>query len=211
VKLPRRSKLRRFAVRGALLLAAATLAFMSRARWLTKAAEFLDASNPPARADFMLVLGGGRETRPFVAAAWVTRGRASAVLVPTVQTPPELVDGTILPDHEVVRRVLLAQGVPSEAIEVLPGECATTRDEANALAAYLDSHPNVSVAVVTNSLYTRRARSIMYGRLGKQASRVFFVGAPSDHFDETNWWKSEEGFQSYTTEYLKLVAHWLTF
>ena len=194
-----------------LLLAAILFLYLSRGHWLVDAAEFLNVSNPPSRVDFMMVLGGGSDTRPLVAAAWVVRGKASAVLVPTVKTPPELVDGTTLPDHEVIRRVLLAEGVRNEAIVLLPGECATTRDEAEALAAFLDSNSNVSVAIVTNSLYTRRARSIMYARLGKDSNRVYFVGAPTGHFDATNWWKTEEGFQAYATEYFKLIAHWLSF
>ena len=207
----RRSKKWRTGAGFSLLLAAVLVIYLSRGQWLVDAAEFLNVSDPPTHVDFMMVLGGGSETRPLVAAAWVLRGKASAVLVPTLQNPPELVDGKTLPDHEVIRRVLLAQGVRNDAIFLLPGECSSTRDEAAALAGYLDSNPNVSVAIVTNSLYTRRARSIMCGRLGKSSNRVFFVGAPTDHFDATNWWKTEDGFLAYATEYFKLIAHWLSF
>jgi uncharacterized SAM-binding protein YcdF (DUF218 family) len=193
------------------VVVAALLVFWSRASWLTRAARFLDVSDPPPSADYVMVLGGGSDTRPFVAAAWVLRGKAKAILIPTVQTPPGLVDGAILPDHEVIRRVLLAQGVSQQCITILPGECSSTRDEAKALAIYLEAHPGVSVAIVTNTLYTRRTRSIMCRELGKNSPQVAYIGAPTDRFDETIWWKMEEGFQCYATEYVKLVAYWLSF
>lgn len=201
----------RWGIRFALLFTATMLIFLSRASWLTWTARFLDVSNPPSHVDYLMVLGGGSETRPFVAAAWFVRGKATAVLVPSVPTPPELVDGALLPDHEVIRRVLLMQGVPDQAITLLPGECTCTRDEANVLAAYLNSHPGVSVAIVTNTLYTRRTRAIVRNQLGENSRRVSYVGAPTDHFDESNWWKTEEGFKCYATEYAKLVAYWLSF
>jgi uncharacterized SAM-binding protein YcdF (DUF218 family) len=203
--------LRRWGLRLLLLLAPAMVLFWSRAVWLTWAARSLDVSNPPSHVDCLMVLGGGSQTRPFVAADWLLRGKSAAVLVPTVHMPPELVDEASVPDHEVIRRVLLAQGVRPEAITLLPGACSSTRDEANALAAYLTSHPGISVAIVTNTLYTRRTRSIVSRQLGDNASRVCYIGAPTDHFDETNWWKMEEGFYCYATEFLKLTAYWLSF
>lgn len=208
MRIERRARKWRWIARLAILVAASALVLWSRASWLTWSARFLDVADPPPRADCVMVLGGGSDTRPFVAAEWFLRGKTSALLVPTVSVPPELVEGAILPDHEVIRRVLLAQGVPPQAITLLPGECSSTRDEARALAAYLTSRPGVSVAIVTNSLYTRRTRSIMRRQLGANAQRVFFIAAPTDRFDPTNWWQLEEGFQCYATEYVKLVAYW---
>jgi uncharacterized SAM-binding protein YcdF (DUF218 family) len=210
VNIERRQNLWRWEVRAALFSIAALLLFCSRSVWLTWAAQFLNVSNPPAHVDCVMVLGGGSDTRPFVAADWFLRGKSTAVLVPTVHTPPELVDEANVPDHEVIRRVLLAQGLPAEALVFLPGECSSTKDEAAALASYLNAHPGVSVAIVTNTLYTRRTRSIICRQLGDKADRVFYVGAPTERFDATNWWTTEEGFNCYATEFVKLTRHWLS-
>lgn len=205
----RRSRWRRW-ICLAFLLTWPLLLFCSRPAWLTWAAQLLDVSNAPAHVDCLMVLGGGSNTRPFVAADWFLRGKTTTILVPTVQSPPELVDEADVPDHEVIRRVLLAQGVPVGSITLLPCECSSTRDEAAVLATYMSEHAGVSVAIVTNTLYTRRTKSIFCRQLGDDAKRVFYIGAPTDHFDEASWWKCEEGFMCYATELVKLARHWLS-
>jgi uncharacterized SAM-binding protein YcdF (DUF218 family) len=65
------------------------------------------------------------------------------------------------------------------------------------------------VAVVTTGYHTRRARRTFRQVLGADAARVRFVAAPTDGFDETNWWRSEQGVRCYLTEYVKLGLHLL--
>jgi uncharacterized SAM-binding protein YcdF (DUF218 family) len=105
----------------------------------------------------------------------------------------------------LVRRVLLARGVPASAIVVLPGECDSTEDEAHTLARFLEAKPDLTVAVVTNDFHTRRARLLFRRALGSNSQRVHFVAAPVDGVAADNWWRTQKGFVQYTTEYLKLV------
>jgi uncharacterized SAM-binding protein YcdF (DUF218 family) len=192
-----------------LLLAAVAALYLSRAALLPPVARFLDVSEAARRVDYVLVLGGGRETRPFVATALVRSGYAGKVLVPAVKSDPEVEAGIMLPEQEVIRRVLLARGVPAESIILLSGEVSSTQDEAQALAEFLQTQPESTVAVVTNGFHTRRARGIFQRALGERASRVHFVAAPLDGCDESNWWRTEEGFQCYLSEYAKLGYYWL--
>jgi uncharacterized SAM-binding protein YcdF (DUF218 family) len=173
--------------------------------WLLPlAGSYLDVSQPPRAVDDVLVLGGGRDTRPFVAAALYKAGLAQRVLLPTVKASPENEDGLSPLDHEVMRRVLLKRGVPPDAIVQLPDEVNSTADEARSLAKYLDEHPKRRVAVVTNAYHTRRARWIFRAALGDRAADAPFFAAPSDGFDAGNWWRCEEGWCSYCNEYVKL-------
>src|SRR5207249_498966 len=94
-------------------------------------------------------------------------------------------------EGEASRRVLLARGVPAEAIVQLPAVVDSTKDEAQALRLYLEEHPGETVGVVTSKYHTRRTRMVMQHELGEAASRVKYFGAPTDGYDETNWWKSE--------------------
>jgi uncharacterized SAM-binding protein YcdF (DUF218 family) len=181
--------------------------YLARGALLPPVARFLDVSEAPTKVDYVMVLGGGTQTRPFVAAALLTRGQANKALVPTVHLSPEARDGTTLSDPEVICRVLKARGVPEEAIVLLPGEASSTRDEARALRAFLESQPDCSVAVVTNRAHTRRARMLFNQTLGERAGQVHFVGVPTDGFDESNWWQSEMGFAYYTKEYAKLLVY----
>jgi uncharacterized SAM-binding protein YcdF (DUF218 family) len=183
--------------------------YLARGWLLPGLAHWLDVAQPPARVDYVFVLGGGSEIRPFVAAALVEAGFARKVLLVEVQRPPETELGLVPAEHEVNRSVLLAGGVPAAAIEVLPGTVRSTRDEAGALTEFLASRPDASVAVVTNGYHTRRARLIFHRALGERSEQVRFVGAPVDGFDESNWWRCEAGFRCYATEYGKLISSWL--
>ena len=66
------------------LLLAAAIAFSLWIAYpclLRAAARWLDVGEPPRRADYVMLLGGDKETRPFVAAALVSEGWARRVLV----------------------------------------------------------------------------------------------------------------------------------
>lgn len=153
----------------------------------------------------MMVLGGDRDVRPFVAAAWWKAGWARAVLVPGVTPHADSRPDEPL-EEEILLAVLLHRGVPRTAVQVLPGACVSTRDEGRALARFLARQPGrPQVAVVTSMYHTRRARRIFRRELGEAADQIVFVSAPTDAFDETNWWRFEQGIRIYALEYGKLL------
>jgi uncharacterized SAM-binding protein YcdF (DUF218 family) len=184
-------------------------AYLGRAFLLEQAGECLDVSEPPQASDYAMVLGGGDATRPFVAAALFKAGLAGAVLVPRTRRSAEVEDGLLPPEEVVIERVLAARGVPGGAVVFLDGECASTRDEADALARFLDTRPDCSVAVVTSPYHTRRARGTFRRALGGRAARVRFVAAPGEGFGARDWWRSEEGFKAYAREFVKLAYYQL--
>jgi uncharacterized SAM-binding protein YcdF (DUF218 family) len=207
---------RRVWQRGWFRCAAATCAlvfaaYATRHITLPAVARFLDVSDPPSRTEYVMVLGGGPQTRPFVAAALVRCGFADRVLLAAARESWDQREGVALADHEVCRRVLVKLDVPEESVIVLPGECASTYDEAQALAEFARRHPLSTFTVVTSSYHTRRTRYIFRKALGELASQVQFLGAPNDGFDETNWWRDEAGFAAYTSECLKLVFYLLRY
>lgn len=153
----------------------------------------------------MMVLGGDRDVRPFVAAAWWKAGWAREVLLPSIAPHADSNAGEP-PEAEVLRAVLQQRGVPLSAVRFLEGDCTSTRDEARALARFLGTQPGQqTVAVVTSMYHTRRARRLFTHELGPAADRVIFVSAPTDGFDEANWWRFERGIRIYALEYGKLL------
>jgi uncharacterized SAM-binding protein YcdF (DUF218 family) len=195
----------------ALLLVATLLlaAYLARSQLLLAMGRFLDVSERPRPVDVVLVLGGGANQRPFVAAALFRAGLARRVLVPTVKLNAANEEDLYPPEHELIRRVLESRGVPPERVVPLPEECNSTLDEALALARFLDAEPETTVAVVTHDFHTRRARSLFRRVLGGRIARVHFVSAPTEDFSADDWWCTAEGFATYTTEYLKLVLYTL--
>ncbi len=206
-----RGRGRRWLLRLALAVALGVALYAAAPWYLPAVARALDVSEPPARVDYVVVLGGGLETRPFVAAALVKAGLAKTVLLPNVKLSPEAEDGLAPPEHEVTIDILVRRGVDPDAITVLKPEVNSTADEARALADFLADKPNASVAIVTNASHTRRARWIYRKALGPKAAQVRFVAAPVDGFDETNWWRHEAGVHCYLMEYVKLPYYWLRY
>ncbi len=191
-------------------LAGAVVTWLAPDRVLPAAAEFLDVSEPPRQTDYVLILNGDPNTRPFAAAALVRAGLVREVLLTRQRLTLEsgdVQDGTMLSEFELTKRVLRARGVSAEAIRVLPGEIGNTFDEARCLAAFLGAQPGATVAVVTNSFHTRRARWIFRRVLGEDAGRVYFVGVPRDGVDDRAWWRSHKGWRVYLSEYGKLLYY----
>ena len=178
---------------------------------LIAAACFLDVSQPLAPCDYVMVLGGDHQTRPFLAASLVERGLARNVLIPQAQLAGDVQDGLTPAEHDLMRAVLVRQGVPPESIQVLDGTVASTFDEAHALRRFLAQRPGARVTIVTSSFHTRRTRWIFFRILGSQAASLQFAGAPHDRFHERNWWRSEDGVASYLLEYLKLAGYLVTY
>lgn len=193
------------------LAVALLLLYAGRKQILSAAARFLDVSDPPQATDYVMVMGGDQETRPFAAAALLNAGLARKALVARIKPYGDSLDGIIASEQEIIRSVLVAQGASPDAIVILDKECASTFDEACALAKFLESEPRSSVTVVTSCYHTRRVRLIFRKTLGEHAARVRFLGAPTDGFDATNWWHFESGLIAYLNEYLKLAFYKLRY
>lgn len=171
-------------------------------------ASYLDVSEAPTATDYVLILNGDPETRPFAAAAIVKAGLAREILIGRQEIGLEsadVQDGRILTELDITRRVLHARGITDERITVLPGTIGNTWGEAQALATFLDEHPGESVTVVTNGFHTRRARGIFRRVLGARAESVHFVGVPRDGVDAGTWWRTRHGCVVYLTEYAKVA------
>ena len=179
--------------------------YLGRGYVLPPLANWLDVGVTPQSVDYVMVLPGDESLRPFVAAALVKVGLAGQVLVPKTESSPAVEDRIYPPADEVIRRVLVYRGVPQDKIVILDGKSSDTSGDALALATFLESSPNVRVAVVTNDYHTRRTRWIFAVVLGDRARQVSFVSSPTESFRADNWWESEAGFVAIVGEYLKLA------
>jgi len=182
------------------------LAIVFHARWLPSLARFLDVGTTPCKADYVMVMGGGVENRPFTAAALFKKGWCKRILISEIQPSPGN-ENLLPPEHELTTAVLRALGVPSDRIVILGGNHAATFHEIDSLGQLLRREPHARVVIVTDAVHTRRTRWSVRRILGEEAARVSFVSAPSDGYDADTWWQSGEGFFMVTSEYLKLLFY----
>lgn len=184
-------------------------AWFGRNEILQAAGRWLDVGEPPALTDWVFLLPGDFETRPFAAAALISTGYAERVLIPTNLRPLEAAEGDAIPTHEALCKILVARGVPIESIEILQAETDSTFGDAMALAAALKNHPGKRVTLVTNDFHTRRTRwvfhNVLNGEIGTGQVRV--LGVPAEHYGADDWWRTKEGFEIYASEYVKLAGY----
>src|SRR5438067_1635417 len=83
---PKRSRRRLFFLSAALLCA---LLFATRRPILIGIARFVDVSEPPQGVDYLLVLAGSNDTRPFVAAGIFKAGLATKIVITRPSPDPE--------------------------------------------------------------------------------------------------------------------------
>jgi uncharacterized SAM-binding protein YcdF (DUF218 family) len=170
-------------------------------------ARVLTVDDAVAPADFLYVLGGDVNTRPFHAAALFRRGFTPRVVVPRTQDRPASERGFYPNDADVAVRILKQERVPDSAITMLgmPGGVTSTQDEGRVLRDYLQTHPAQRVIVVTSAYHTRRARWTLRRELEGLPVDLRMAAAPDDRFDASNWWTREAGFLAYVSEMLKFV------
>lgn len=197
--------------RGAWCVAAAAsicivvlLAYMARQPLLIGAAHALTIDDAAAPADYLVVPGGSAEDRPFAAAELYELRIAPKVLLFEYPGDSRQRVGGDLSQTELYRRVLELQGVPRIAVETVPGVVRSSWDEARMLRRFLAGRPISRVVVVTSAEHTRRARWTFRQTLGDLGIDVRTSPARRLTFDETNWWRHDEGVLVYLHEYLKL-------
>ena len=192
---------------GACLAAGVVVAWMGRGWLLPRAARWLDVGQSPKWCDYVLVLPGDQETRPFAAAALVKAGLAGQVLVPKTRTSADVDAGIRRPAHQIIREVLLHEGIAPTNIVFIGQDSDSTHADALALAEFLRTRNQSSVAVVTNHYHTRRASWVLRKVLRDRAAEIQMVAVPVDGFDEDIWWQTREGTLTYAAEFSKLAAY----
>lgn len=194
------------------LCAAIAVVFGWRESLFRSAGQFLNVGRPLAEpVDSVLILGGDLQTRPFVAAEIFRAQFTCKILVVKVAESNVIEKSPTASNTEITLAALKYRGVPAEAVQVLDSQTVdSTRDEASVLHDYLKSHPNVTVAIVTNDYHTRRTRMTFRRMIGAPSDRLRFVSAPTDGFSPEDWFYFRQGWSTYMLEYFKLVYHFLT-
>jgi uncharacterized SAM-binding protein YcdF (DUF218 family) len=141
----------------------------------------------------------------------VKAGLADQALIPKNRESPRVIDGVDLPSYEVARRVYRARDVEPDRIIILEGASESTADDLELLAHHLEKRVDSTVCVVTSAFHTRRTRWTIQERFPDLADRIIVVSAPNPSFDAETWWRSDEGFVSVLSEYVKLMIYWVQY
>ena len=174
-----------FAIFFAVLASIFLVVFLSVGRWLVY-------QDPFQQAHAIVVLSGRLPDRALEAARIYRQSYAAQVWVSQPVSPaPDLQKMHIayVGEDFYNQKVLMAQGVPADAIRILTDPSANTEQEVDEIARDLRRDEAHAVIIVTSKPHTRRVRLIWDKRVGNDP-RAIVRYTNDDTFDPAHWWRS---------------------
>jgi uncharacterized SAM-binding protein YcdF (DUF218 family) len=102
------------------------------------------------------------------------------------------------------QKVLMAQGVPADAIRIFTQPIANTEDEVDEIARDCRRDQAHVVIIVTSKAHTRRVRLIWNRRVGSDP-RAIIRYVSDDPFDPGRWWRTTSGALDVVREVLGIA------
>jgi uncharacterized SAM-binding protein YcdF (DUF218 family) len=203
-------KLKRFLIRGAIILA--PLLLLS-AILLPRLGPWLVVEDPLQKADAMVVLGGTMYERQLEAVELFKAGWAPRIfLIREVSDwgEAELIERRIPYTSSVDLQVEVMErlGVPRTAIGVLE-QAASTAEESQYVLALAAREKFSRVIIITSKQHTRRARLVMNRRLAPAGVSVIVRPSRFDRSDVARWWANRSTLRFTLFETQRLVGYWI--
>jgi uncharacterized SAM-binding protein YcdF (DUF218 family) len=166
-------------------------------------------NNPPAKADAIVVLGGGVQFRSFEAASLYHAGWAPTILVMNSELRDTDRLGFTIPEAELVRRILLSNAVPAEAIQTIGTNLTSTYEEALTLRQWSKDSHSASFLIPTGPFHSRRVRWV-FRKVFRDAP-VRFAVTSIDPKQCQDWWQHEKVLIDFQNEVVKFCYYRLKY
>jgi uncharacterized SAM-binding protein YcdF (DUF218 family) len=166
--------------------------------------DWLVVEDPLAVAHAIVVLSGELPNRSLEAARLYRQDEAAQVWVSQGLSPANALarmNIAFIGEDFYNQKVLMANGVPADAIRVLEMPSANTEEEVDQIARDCRRDQAHTVIIVTSRPHTRRVRLIWSRRVGNDPLLIFLYMS-DDSFDAAHWWRV-------STDALDVVREWL--
>ncbi len=194
--------MRRFPVRFlSLLVAFALAAFFTHPLWLPAFGTFLVQTQPPQKADAVIVLAGDYSGSRILRGADLVRdGLAPFALV---SGPWEMYGHN---EAHLAISFAVSKGLPQQWFRPVLHRSDSTREEAVVFRDWLAREQLRRVLVVTSNFHTRRAGAIF--RRTIPGVEIVMIAAPWPGLDPASWWTTRAGRKVIFQEWVKTLADW---
>jgi uncharacterized SAM-binding protein YcdF (DUF218 family) len=185
------------------MIVSVVLLFLGVGRWLI-------VEDPLDKAQAIVVLSGRIPERAKEAARLYNAGFAPQIWLTRTNEPAASLQEmhiAYIGEDFFNSRVLMHEGVPSNAIRVLEPSVDNTADEIRAIAEELSREKGGSVIIVTTKAHTRRVCTL-WRELSGGRGRAIVRAAPSDPFAPDHWWRSTGDALAVVREVLGLLNAW---
>jgi uncharacterized SAM-binding protein YcdF (DUF218 family) len=169
----------------ALLVAGCVGALLYVGRWLV-------VEDPLEQAHAIVVLSGHLPDRAMEAARIYQSNFAAQVWVSQPVSPGPQLEAmhiAFIGEDFYNQKVLMARGVPADAIRILMDPAANTEQEVDEIARDCRRDGAHVVIIVTSKPHTRRVRMIWNRRVGNDP-RAIIRYVSDDSFDPARWWRN---------------------
>jgi uncharacterized SAM-binding protein YcdF (DUF218 family) len=180
-----------------LLILTAILAIRWQAT-LTSLGGFLVDTQPPQKADLILVLGGDFWGPRVLTGAELARLRYAPIAL--FSSPPYV--GR--PEGELAIEFLVQKGYPKELFQVFAHHAGSTIAEANALRGELARRHAKRVLLVTSNYHSRRATIVL--TLFCPGVQFISISAPDPHYHIDQWWHDDSSRRLFFSEWSKILG-----
>jgi uncharacterized SAM-binding protein YcdF (DUF218 family) len=191
------------------LLSAFCFAF--RSPILRAAANLWVIDDPIQKADAIVLLGGGLETRPSAAARLYRDGYAPRILITQPKASPTDGMGLTTREQDIARQVLMKEGVPESAITGIGQNVQSTYDESRATRAWLNTNHATRLIIPTDIFHTRRVRWMFHKQLKGTGVALTVEAVPVREYTQGDWWKHEQGIVAFQNELVKSLYYHLKY
>jgi uncharacterized SAM-binding protein YcdF (DUF218 family) len=181
----------------------ALIIFLGVGRWLI-------VEDPLEKARAIVVLSGGMPMRALEAARLYNEGLAPQVWLTRSVEPADSLQKmhiAYIGEDFFNARILMHEGVPSNAIVVLERAINNTADEVTSIIAELERSKAETVIIVTTKAHTRRVRTLWRDLSGGR-ERAIVRAASTDPFVPDHWWHSTGDALDVVREVLGLLNAW---
>jgi uncharacterized SAM-binding protein YcdF (DUF218 family) len=185
----------------ACLVGLVVVLYLFRAPLLSGMARTWMINDPPAKADGIVVLGGGANFRSFEAARLYQAGWAPTVVVMNSELRATDRLGLTIPEAELVRRILLSNAVPADAILIVGTNLTSTHDEALTLKKWSKDSHAASFLIPTGPFHSRRVRWV-FRKVFRDATVRFAVSSIAPEQCH-GWWQHEKTLIDFQNEFVK--------
>jgi uncharacterized SAM-binding protein YcdF (DUF218 family) len=188
------------------LITMGLLVFFGIGRWLV-------LQDPLVHADAIVILSGHLPDRALEAARLYGAGYAQQVWISQGLSPAEglkTMKIVYLGEDFYNEKILLAKGVPVDAIRILERPSANTQMEVREIRDFLRQNNLSSVIIVTSKAHTRRVRAI-WKKLAGSDARAIVRFANDDPYDGAHWWRHTQDGLDVVRETLGLLNAWAGF
>ncbi|MFZ9938149.1 MAG: YdcF family protein, partial [Luteolibacter sp.] len=151
------------------------------------------------------------QNRPFAAARRYHCGLAPRIVIFRVKPSPATERALMPTEQELTRLLLIAEGVPADAIIEIGHDVASTRDEARATRAWAGHAKPRALILTTDPFHTRRVHWLFRKTLqGTSTTSLTTTAAPRPEYTARNWWTTEPGLIDFQNEVIKYLFYRFT-